>query len=347
MTSIWNLLSTKRTDQVLLKGRGKRMNLQNRGLVNTSGTTASGLCPKSETSMSMVGSALKDVMLQSWDHRTSLTSTKWSGTLLSEEEVTLGQWQNSLQATLTTTSESPSTNESRRRKMVSWKSSLQREPISSTAFTLAVWNMRPTIASRLATDSTATRTRWVPRWTGSYVTMWGRYQNHRVCSVMTPAGCPSRKCSNVSPSGDMSTHAGHTSSSPPKEEQMIKVHGMSMRRTIAWHCCSRSCSTVLDMDVVCVNKSWHSGSTRILIAAAWRALTTKSMRTRTSLTKGYCSIQWQSALQRGTKKDLPGMTSHCCHRCFRIQSHPTPSCHYRSASTSQRRPTSEAFGGKG
>ena len=38
-------------------GSGRRMNLQNRGLVNTNGTTASELCLKLVTSMSMVDSA--------------------------------------------------------------------------------------------------------------------------------------------------------------------------------------------------------------------------------------------------------------------------------------------------
>ena len=60
----------------------------------------------------------------------------------------------------------------------------------------------------------------------------------------------------------------------------------------------------------------------------------------------YCSIQWQFVLLRGTKKDLQETTFHCCPRCFHIQSHPTLSCHYRFVSTSPRRPTFEAFGGK-
>ena len=55
----------------------------------------------------------------------------------------------------------------------------------------------------------------------------GRYQSNRVCPVMTPAGCPSRKCSNVSPSGGTIMHAGHMYSLPQREEQMIRGHGMS------------------------------------------------------------------------------------------------------------------------
>ena len=38
---------------------------------------------------------------------------------------------------------------------------------------------------------------------------------------------------NASLSGGMSTHAGHMYSLLQKEEQMIRVHGMSMRQTTA------------------------------------------------------------------------------------------------------------------
>ena len=143
-----------------------------------------------------------------------------------------------------------------------------------------------------------------------------------------------------------STHAGHMYSLLQKEEQMIRVHGMSMRQTTAWRCSSRSCSTVPGMDVVFVNKSWHLVSTRTSSAPAWRALTTKSMRTRTFLMKVYCSTLWRSVLLRGTRKDLQGTTSHCCPHYFHIQSRPTPFCRYRFVSTSPRRPTFEAFGGR-
>ena len=278
--SRWNHLSTERTDQVLRKGQGKRMSPQNQGLVNTIGTTTSGLCPKSETWMNLVGFVLKGVMLPSWDPKISLISMKWSGTLLSEEEVTLGQYQSSSQTTPTTTSENPSTNGSKRREMVSWKSSPRREPTSSTASTLAVWSMRQTIASKPVIGSTAMRTRWASHWTGSYDTMWGKPQNHKACFVTMLAGYPLRTYSSVSQSGDMNTNVGRMSSSPPKGEQTIEMHGTWKRRATAWRCCSRSCSTVPDMDVVYVNKSWRSGSTRTLIAAAWHALTTTSTRTR-------------------------------------------------------------------
>ena len=344
--SRWNHLSTERTDQVLRKGQGKRMSPQNQGLVNTIGTTTSGLCPKSETWMNLVGFVLKGVMLPSWDPKISLISMKWSGTLLSEEEVTLGQYQSSSQTTPTTTSENPSTNGSKRREMVSWKSSPRREPTSSTASTLAVWSMRQTIASKPVIGSTAMRTRWASHWTGSYDTMWGKPQNHKACFVTMLAGYPLRTYSSVSQSGDMNTNVGRMSSSPPKGEQTIEMHGTWKRRATAWRCCSRSCSTVPDMDVVYVNKSWRSGSTRTLIAAAWHALTTTSTRTRLFPTRGYCSIQLQFALQQGTRRDPPETTSCWCPPCSRIRLRPIPSCQCRFASTSRRRPTFEAFGGK-
>ena len=163
--------------------------------------------------------------------------------------------------------------------------------------------------------------------------------------MMTPAGCPSRKCSNVSPSGGTIMHAGHTYSLPQgraNDQSAWNVNEANFRMTllfkIMFHCARYGRRVREQVLAFGINKDIDRRS----LTCIDNNVDADTHIPDEGLLLYPVAVRAPTGHKEGSSRDdvslLSSLLSH--------PSHPTLFCHYRFVSTSPRRPTFEAFGGK-